>query len=239
MKVVRKIIEIDDEKCDGCGQCILGCAEGALKIIDGKARVIDDKFCDGLGACIGECPRNALTIVEREAEEFDEAAVEAHLESQQAPQAPQRGCPSAGIQMFVPRKMPEKTPDSKGSASALSHWPVQIRLIPPDAPFLKDADLLILADCSAVAYPAVQQDLIQGKVVMMGCPKFDPKEAYVRRFAEIFSRNHIRSVTSVYMEVPCCSGLPAIVLKGMKAAGADIPVRELVIGRDGSVLNDG
>lgn len=240
MKVIRKIIEIDEEKCDGCGQCILGCAEGALKIIDGKARVIDDKFCDGLGACIGECPQGALAIVEREAEEFDEAAVEAHLESQPPGAAPagcpSAGCPSAGIQMFVPRKTPESAPGSEETASALSHWPVQIRLVPPDAPFLKNADLLVLADCAAVAYPALQEDLIRNKVVLMGCPKFDPKAEYVQRFAEIFRRNAVKNVTVVYMEVPCCSGLPAIVLKGMAAAGATVPVREMVVARNGKIL---
>ena len=156
MKVLRKIIKIDDELCDGCGQCIPGCAEGALEIVDGKAKVVDDKFCDGLGACIGECPNGALTIVQREADEFDEEAVEKRLEEIQPEEEPVMacGCPSSQIMDFRTGGKPgEKNVPEFGTPaeSALSHWPVQIRLIPPDAPFLKGADLLILADCEGFA----------------------------------------------------------------------------------------
>ena len=193
MKIVRKIIEIDEEKCDGCGQCVIGCAEGALEIIDGKAKVTSDNLCDGLGACIGECPQGALEIVEREAEAFDEVAVEAHLERQQAAAPAQPagdtlpcGCPSAQLQSFAPQTACQKAnepTDLKASAkspaptgevpSALMHWPVQVRLIPPTAPFLKGADLLVVADCVPVAFPSLHQDFLQGRAVMVGCPKFD------------------------------------------------------------------
>jgi NAD-dependent dihydropyrimidine dehydrogenase PreA subunit len=245
MKVKRKIIEIDEERCDGCGLCVPSCAEGSLAVIDGKARVIADNLCDGLGACLGECPQDALHIVEREAEEFDEVAVEKHL-AQQGPSAdphgPVRagGCPSAGVQMFVPDAACEtanRPSPVSGGDSALSHWPVQIRLVPPAAPFLKGADLLVLADCAAVAHAGVQKDFIQGRVVMMGCPKFDDAQSYIEKFTEIFQTAGIRSITTVYMEVPCCAGLPFIVKKALADSGATIPVKEVVIGTRGNVLD--
>ena len=246
MKVMRKIIEIDDEKCDGCGQCVPSCAEGALAIVDGKARVISDKYCDGLGACMGDCPNGALKIVEREAEEFDEEAVEEMLserEKQQGkePETLACGCPSTHIQEFAPAATSCQQANApkvmeQGGESALSHWPVQIRLVPPNAPFLKNADLLVLADCSAVAFPALHQDLIKGKVVMMGCPKFDEVEEYIRKFAEIFTMADINSVTTVVMEVPCCAGMPTIVQKGMQTAGKNVPMEEITVSVRGQVL---
>jgi ferredoxin len=241
MKVVRKIIEIDEELCDGCGQCVTGCAEGALAIIDEKARVISDNLCDGLGACIGECPTGALQIVEREAEEFDETAVEKHLEQQSSEQAIGKpvvggGCPSAGIKIFAP-KAQETGPAPKSSGdevpSALSHWPIKLRLVPPHAPFLKGADLLVLADCGAIAFPTLHRDLLQGRVVLAGCPKFDDLDLYEERFSQIFSQADIRTITVVRMEVPCCAGLQTLVLKSLKASGADIPVEEIVISPKG------
>ncbi len=243
---MRKIIQIDDEKCDGCGQCIPSCAEGALEIVDGKARVVAEKFCDGLGACLGECPNDALTIIEREAEEFDEEAVEHHLSTQEEKaDKPEKvlpcGCPSATIQDFAPPKTPCQQANAPRAMafdgeSTLTHWPIQIRLVPPDAGFLKNADLLVLADCSAVAFPTLHRDLLKGKVVLMGCPKFDEADEYVRRFAEIFRVADIRSITTVVMEVPCCSGLPMIVKKGMAAAGKTVPMEEVTISVRGKVL---
>ena len=184
MKVVRKVIEIDEDLCDGCGNCVPSCAEGALEIIDGKAKVIADIYCDGLGACLGECPTGALSIVQREADDFDDKAVEAHLAKQKKSE-PQEipfvsgGCPSARIQSFEPSAsvsaaapQPESAAAGEEVESALSHWPVQIMLVPPTAPFLKGADLLVLADCVPVAFPTVHRDFLKGKAVMMGCPKF-------------------------------------------------------------------
>ena len=246
MKVTRKIIQIDDERCDGCGNCVISCAEGALKIIDGKARVISDNLCDGLGACIGECPRDALHIIEREAEEFDEEAVEKHLETRKADAeekgAMPCGCPSTQIQSFAPTgSCPSaNVPRTQATAarSALSHWPVQIRLIPPTAPFLKGADLLVVADCVPVAFPTLHRDYLAGKAVMVGCPKFDDAQDYIDRFAEIFKTAGVRSVTTVVMEVPCCSGLPNIVKKGMEKAGVQVPSKQVTISTRGEVLEE-
>ena len=251
MKTVRKIIEIDEELCDGCGNCVPSCAEGALEIIDGKARVVGEIYCDGLGACLGECPMGALKLVEREADEFDEEAVEKRL-AQEKQQAPARetpafpgGCPSASLQNFALRKSaaaPSPCQEANKPAafaeaeSALSHWPVQIMLVPPTAPFLKGADLLVLADCVPVAFPTVHRDFIKGKVVMMGCPKFDNAQAYIEKFAQICKKSGIKSITSVIMEVPCCSGLPMIVKKGMQMAAVDIPMEEVVISTRGKIL---
>jgi ferredoxin len=245
MKVLRKIIEIDEELCDGCGQCIPSCAEGALEIVNGKAQIITDKLCDGLGACLGECPTGALKVIEREADEFDEEAVEEHLTKIEKETAKEQqhmpcGCPSTQIQTFVPIESHPETqiPPSAGieGESALSHWPVQIRLIPPKAPFLKGADLLVLADCAAVAYSRLQGDFIRGKVVMMGCPKFDGAEEYIEKFAEIFKTAGIKSITTVYMEVPCCSGLPMIVKKGLEKSGQTIPINDVIISTRGKLM---
>lgn len=245
MTVNRKIIEIDEERCDGCGNCVISCAEGALKIIDGKARVISDNLCDGLGACIGDCPQDALHIIEREAEEFDEDAVEKHLETRtdgaEAKGAMPCGCPSAQITSFAPTGGCQEANIPKAiaySESALSHWPVQIRLIPPTAPFLKGADLLVVADCVPLAFPNLHRDYLEGKAVMVGCPKFDDAQEYVDKFAEVFKTAGVRSVTTLVMEVPCCSGMPSIVRKGMEKAGVQVPSRQVTISTRGEVLEE-
>lgn len=248
MKVVRKIIQIDEELCDGCGSCVPACAEGALEIIDGKARVIADIYCDGLGACLGECPTGALTIVEREAEEFNEHAVEKMLAEKRPPEPaakPPRtvmpmagGCPGARLMASFepPAEAAPSAAAGPAEESALRHWPVQIMLVPPTAPFLKGADLLVLADCVPVAFPTLHRDFLRGKAVMMGCPKFDDAQAYIDKFAQIARLSGIRSITSVVMEVPCCSALPQIVKQGLAAAGADIPMEEVVISVRGKIL---
>ena len=245
MKIKRKIVEIDEEKCNGCGQCILGCAEGALAIVDGKAKVISDNLCDGLGACIGECPEDALKIIEREAEAFDEEAVEAHLEAQKTQEAPQAkampcGCPSTQIQSFspCPSAQVKAQPTATGQASALSHWPVQIKLVPPHAPFLKGADLLVVADCVPVSFPSFHQDFLQGKAIMIGCPKFDDAEEYIEKFAAIFATSGINSITTVVMEVPCCSGLPVMVQKGREKSGSQMPINQVVVSTRGQILEE-
>lgn len=246
MKVVRKIIEIDEELCDGCGQCVPGCAEGALQIIDGKARVVADKYCDGLGACIGECPTGALKIVERKTDAFDKEAVAAYLSDKkddwdEMMDSLACGCPSSTIQTFEPfvphRESARSAGTGKTGGSSLTHWPIQIRLVPPTAPFLRGADLLVIADCTAVALPTLHRDLLKGKVVLMGCPKFDDAQDYIRRFADIFRTAGIRSVTTVVMEVPCCSGLPVIVRRGMEAACKEIPLEEIVVSTRGEILS--
>jgi NAD-dependent dihydropyrimidine dehydrogenase PreA subunit len=245
MKIMRKIVEIDDELCDGCGQCVPACAEGAIEIVDGKARLVAEKYCDGLGACLGECPNGAIRVIEREAEDFDEKAVESYLkEKQQSAQSQPVmetlacGCPSTQVQTFIPNVSGHDVHehvDQTRSGSTLAHWPVQINLVPVNAPFLKGADLLIAADCTPVAYPNFHQDFLKDRVVMIGCPKFDDVEGYIQKFTDIFKTANIKSVTCLIMEVPCCSGLPVMVKRAMEAAGKDIPVKEVVISNRGDV----
>ena len=231
---MRKIIEIDEERCDGCGECVPACAEGAIEVIDGKARVVAEKYCDGLGACMGECPNDALTIVEREAEDFDEVAVEEFLkEKEQKQEKPLQtpGCPSAQFQTIMPAAEQEGT-------SSLTHWPIQIHLVQPQAPFLKGADLLVAADCTAFSCAGFHQDYLKGKVVLIGCPKFDDQEAYVQKFTGIFRSADIKSITVLVMEVPCCSGLPVIIQHAMKAAQKEIPMETVVISTRGEMLKN-
>lgn len=241
MKVMRKIIEIDEDKCTGCGQCVVACAEGAIEIRDGKAKIIRDLLCDGLGACIGECPEDALRIIEREADEFNEEAVHDHLktiEKKEEAKPMACGCPSTQIQDFAGQGACQAANAPKafsGEASALTHWPVQIKLVPPTAPFLKGADLLVVADCVPVAYPSLHKDLLQGRAVMMGCPKFDNADEYVDKFAQVFKEAGLKSVTVALMEVPCCSGLSMIVKKAMAKSGMSIPVKEVVVGVRGTI----
>jgi ferredoxin len=242
MKVMRRIVKIDEELCDGCGQCVPGCAEGAMEIIDGKARLVSESYCDGLGACLGECPNGAITIVEREADDFDEEAVEAYLKekAEKPVEVPLAcGCPSTQVQTFIPTASgKEAIADNSQlrTQSTLSHWPVQINLVPPTAPFLKGADLLVAADCTPLAYPNFHKDFLKDKVVMIGCPKFDDVEDYILKFTEIFKNADIKSITALIMEVPCCSGLPMIVKRAMDAAGKDIPMEEIVVSVKGDIL---
>jgi ferredoxin len=244
MHVTRKIIEIDEELCNGCGQCVPACAEGAIQVIDGKARLVKDRYCDGLGACLGECPTGALTIIEREAEEFNEEAVEEYLrargqDEKRAEPTLACGCPSTQVQSFKvsPSHHKDHKADTHDSlASALSHWPVQIRLVPPTAPFLKGAHLLVAADCTPVAYPHFHRDFLEGKAVMVGCPKFDDVQEYVQKFADIFKMADIKGITVVVMEVPCCQGLPVIIKKAMELAGKEIPLDQVIISSRGEIL---
>jgi len=237
MTITRKIIQIDENLCDGCGQCVIACAEAAIEIIDGKARVVADRYCDGLGACLGECPQNALTIIEREADAFDEKAVEDRLLQQQLQDAgiPARHCPSTQTRQFA--ACPTPAPSQHGASdSQLSTWPVQLKLISPDAPFLQDADLLVASDCTPFAYPDFHADFLQNRVLVSGCPKLDDQEAYVQKFTSIFEHNTIKSVTVVVMEVPCCNGMPMIVEKALQASGKKVPVETVVIGIEGGII---
>jgi Pyruvate/2-oxoacid:ferredoxin oxidoreductase delta subunit len=244
MSTLRKIVEIDESLCNGCGNCIVSCAEGALQIIEGKAKLLEERYCDGLGACLGECPTGALKVIERHAEDFDERAVEHHLAEvretpQHVPETLPCGCPSTHLQTFAPKTACNKVNQPLGNLpteSALSHWPVQIRLVPAGAPFFRNADLLVIADCTAIAYPDFHRDLLAGKVVLMGCPKFDDVQHYVEKFTEIFQKANIRSVSTVVMEVPCCQGLPVIVKKAMENAGKRVPMEYLVVGLQGDIL---
>lgn len=248
MPEYRDIIEIDEEKCNGCGQCILACAEGALKIVGGKAKLVGDLFCDGLGACLGECPEGALKIVQRQAEAFDEEAVEELLAEQKAAQAepaPAGGCPGSralplagGGDCPGSRAMPLGGGGQSPGAgvSTLGHWPIKLQLLSPQAPFLKDADLVLLADCAAVSYPNVHAELLPGKAVALACPKLDDAQAHIDKLATLLAGAKPRSITVVIMEVPCCKGLEIIVQRALDKAGLNIPVGRMLVARDGRVL---
>ncbi len=229
----RQIIEIDEELCNGCGECIPACKEGALKIINGKAKLISDKYCDGLGHCLGHCPTGALKVVEREAEEFDEEAVQKFTASSDVElQESECSCPGAKVQSGSKQGLSQ---NQEKSQSALSHWPVQIRLVPPKAPFLQKAHLLVTADCVPVSYVDYHRDFLQGRVALLGCPKFDDAQSYVQKFADIFGVADISEVTVLMMEVPCCSGLLGIVQKAKDFAGINCPIHKIVISTDGSI----
>ena len=239
MKKLRKIIEINEELCNGCGQCVPDCAEGSLKIIDGKARLVADNLCDGLGACLGSCPTGALQIIERVGDEFDEKAVETFLkkEEKEEIEAP-RTCPSSQLKTQQISTCQSVNNPTAISGSTLSHWPVRISLIPASAPFLENCDLLVTADCTAIAYPNINSDFVKGRVVMMGCPKFDDQPFYVDRFSEIFKTRSLNSLTVLIMEVPCCGAMVQIIKKALAASGADTKIRLVVISTNGMIIED-
>lgn len=248
--VVRKIIKIDEEKCTGCGQCVTKCAEGALAIIDGKARVVKNSFCDGLGACIGECPEDALEIVERDVDEFDEKAVEEHLNkigkkhtthSHDDMHAGHHhggaSCPSAKPMILEPKKCCDDG-GWHGATSNLGHWPIQLMLVPETAPFLKGKELIVLADCVAVAYPNLHSKFLRGNAVVMGCPKFDDGEIYAKKLKGMIENSGIGGISVVNMEVPCCFGLLRIVETAVKGASRKIPFKQYVVGISGEIISE-
>jgi len=225
-KIMRKIVKIDEEKCNGCGECALACAEGALQIINGKAKLISEQYCDGLGACLGECPQGAITIEEREAEEFNEEAVERHLHPE--PEIP-CACPSAAIAQFAQAEV-DPSPSTVVLKSMLAHWPIQLRLVPPFASFLKNADLLLAADCAPFAYATFHQDFLPGHALLIACPKLDNHEAHLAKLTDILKMAEPRSLTVVHMEVPCCFGLVHMAKQAIQASGKDIPFHGITIG---------
>ena len=224
--VKRKIVEINEEKCNGCGQCIPNCAEGALKIIEGKARLVSDVYCDGLGACLGHCPQDAIQIIERDAPEFDEEAVHEYLKTLE----PAISCRAVTSLIDEPVQAKPVHQDS-----ALRHWPVQLYLVPVKAPFWDNADLLLMADCVAVAQPELHSRLLSGRSVMVGCPKFDDARAYVEKLTQILRQNNVRSLTVANMEVPCCSGLRRVAEIALEQSGKLIPSQSLVVSVKGEI----
>jgi len=241
VRIKRQIIKIDEGKCNGCGACVPACKEGALQIVDGKARLVSEVYCDGLGACLGDCPTGALTIEEREVEAFDEKAVEEHLTSSGHGSRVTGhddlpcGCPGT-MARRIERKEP--SPVSTGNQqSQLNQWPIQLALIPAEAPYLKNADLVLLADCTAVAYANLHRDFLKGKVIAMACPKLDDAEPYVEKLAQMMSSNDFNSVEVVMMEVPCCGGLSYIMDRAKERSGVDINVRKTIISIEGNVLS--
>ncbi len=251
-RVVRQIVKIDEEKCDGCGLCIPACKEGALQIVHGKAKLVSEVYCDGLGACLGHCPQGAISIVEEEAEEFDEKAVEDHLKAnEEAPEGKvpepahpfphEHGCPGARIMSFTAKKKSGPCPagtDESEPGSALSQWPVQLTLVPVAAPYLQGADLLIAADCVPFAYANFHNRLLEGKALLIACPKLDETAPYVQKLAKIFSECRPKSITVAHMEVPCCFGLGNLVQEAIRLSGKKLPVRDVTISIQGEILAD-
>ena len=236
-KLKRKIVKIDEEKCNGCGSCVTACAEGALKIIDGKAKLISEKYCDGLGVCLGECPQDAIIIEEREADEFNEEAVKRHLEAKECrDEKLPCGCPSATVTQFERKAAAAvATDDTKAQESMLGHWPVQLTLVPVNAPFLRGADLVLAAHCTPFAYAGFHRDFLKDHALVIACPKLDDFSAHQAKLTEIMRHSGVKSVTVVRMEVPCCSGLTHMVKESISASGNDIPFSEVVIGVKGDL----
>lgn len=242
--VLRNIIKIDESLCNGCGNCIVACSEGAIKLVDGKAQVVSDTFCDGLGACIGECPVGALTIEQREAEAFDEEAAKAHLDQYKSPEARPRekqdSGPVAPCNVAFHRQLDAglgRHMRKLSSSSQLSSWPIQMRLAHADAPYFKGARLLIAADCSAFACPSISE-FIKGRIVLIGCPKLDETGSFVGKLAEIIHSNEIKEITILHMEVPCCSNLVRLVSQSIRKSGKDIPYEQSICMIDGSVAKE-
>jgi len=246
----RKIVRIDEERCNGCGLCLPNCAEGALQVVDGKARLIGDKFCDGLGACLGHCPQDAIAIIDREAENFDEKVVETYLHHRKEfkptsephpkpePAPSFANCPSSKAVQFKALGPRMEAQSSTLKVSMLSQWPVQLKLVPVNASYFEDADLLVVADCVPFAYANFHQDFLKGKAVVVGCPKLDDAQYYKEKLTEIFKTNLIKSVTVPYMEVPCCFGLVMATEEAVRTSGKNIPIKKIKIGIRGEIQDE-
>ncbi len=242
MMTTRKIVQIDEAKCNGCGECIPNCPEGALEIVDGKAKLVRDKYCDGLGACLGTCPQDAITIVEREAEDFDEQAVAAHHSRGDRHSADAHGhgahaagCPGAAVMDLGSDLDADAPATDTGRRSALAQWPVQLHLVPPDAPFFDGADVLLAADCTAFALAEFHERLLRGRRILVACPKLDDTTPYEEKLTAILRENEIRSLTVAHMEVPCCYGLVTLARKAAQLSGKDIPLQEVAVTLRGEV----
>lgn len=230
--MIRKIITINEEKCNGCGLCAEACHEGAIGMVNGKARLLRDDYCDGLGDCLPACPTGAITFEEREAADYDEAAVEAHKAKRAAAKFKAKDSRTAGAVDTAGYASTSGMSEAAPIESQLANWPVQIKLAPIQAPYFEDADLLIAADCSAYAYGNFHKDFIEGKITLMGCPKLDMVD-YSEKLTELFASNTIRSITLTRMEVPCCGGLEYAVKQAIAASGKDIPLKVVTIGING------
>ena len=227
--MIRNIVQIDEEKCNGCGLCAEACHESAIIITDGKAKLIRDDYCDGLGNCLPVCPTGAISIIQREADPFDEETVLKNIAAQKANE--HSGCPGT---MHKPLQKEAEQGASPKLSSHLGQWPVQLKLVAPNASFFDDADLLIAADCTAYAYGDFHRDFMDGHVVMIACPKLDDAD-YAEKLAEILRTHTIRSLEIVRMEVPCCGGLEHYVKKAIALSGKELPLKTTVITIDGKV----
>jgi Pyruvate/2-oxoacid:ferredoxin oxidoreductase delta subunit len=237
-KILRKIIQIDEMKCNGCGECLNSCAEGALALVNGKARLIKEKYCDGLAACLNECPQGALNIVEREADIFDEEEASRHVEDLKEKKKPLPcGCAGSAEQEIERACSCSGKENNFRQESKLSHWPVQLTLVTPGAKFLDGRDAVLIADCVPFAYPNLHQDFLEDQAVLVACPKLDNAEAHLVRLTEIIKKSNLKSLTVLRMEVPCCSGLTRIARKAILDSGANLNFKEVVIGIKGDLKN--
>ena len=241
----RKIVQIDESKCDGCGQCVPNCHEGALQIIDGKARLVKDQYCDGLGACLGHCPQDAIRIIEREAESFSEDEVKKNLSQRPVAGTPDAlihaahghaGCPSVRAMSLTQTLRPAVPPvGSPESVSQLRNWPLELSLVPVNAPYLNGADLLIAADCVGFTMPDFHSRFLQGRILVIACPKLDDSAMHAEKLAAMFGAASIASVTVVHMEVPCCFGLRMMVEEAIEKSGKTIPFKDVTVSIQGQV----
>ncbi len=247
----REIIKIDPEKCDGCGLCVSACAEGALQLVDGKAKLVSESYCDGLGACLPECPSGAITIEEREAAPFDEAAVQKHLEKKELEESCAEadplctisnldcGCRGTEVRTIQPAAPPPVGSSSRAPAAAsqLRQWPCQLRLVPVNAPYLDRAHLLIAADCTAYAYANLHEAFMRGKITLIACPKLDQFD-YAAKLAEILKQHEIKSIAVLKMDVPCCGGLLETIKSALRSSGKLIPWHVVTISKDGNIVEE-
>jgi len=233
---VRNVVRIDEAKCTGCGLCATACAEGAIKIINGKARLISESYCDGLGACLSHCPEGAITIEQREAAAFDEEAVKAQLGPKSPPHVePLFVCPGMAAQQLTRDDSPAQN-DEAEIASHLGQWPVQLKLVSPTASYFADADLLLVADCVPFAMGDFHRRFLRGRSIAVGCPKLDDVRFYIDKVAQILRANRLRSLTVIHMEVPCCSGLTRVVREAIASTGKPMAFQDVTISLRGSVL---
>jgi Pyruvate/2-oxoacid:ferredoxin oxidoreductase delta subunit len=231
--VLRDVIKIDESKCDGCGLCAKACAEKAIGIINGKAKLISQTYCDGLGVCLGHCPKDAITIEKQQAQAFDEQAVRKHLSKKAEPELP-CGCPGTMTQVLN-RDSDCVSSNSGPVESELSHWPVKIKLVSPNAPFLKNADVLLVGDCVPFAMGDFHK-LLRDHVVLVGCPKLDDADYYVEKLAQIFAANDLESLSVIHMEVPCCFGLSRIAQSAVEKSGVKLKISDLTVSLKGKIL---
>ncbi|MFC1718707.1 ATP-binding protein [Candidatus Poribacteria bacterium] len=240
--MLREIVNIDEEKCNGCGLCVVACAEAAIEVIDGKAKLVSEIYCDGLGACLGECPEDAITIEKREAVEFDEEATEKHIEQlkqkEQKEKVPLTGCPGSMARQMERRPAATDDVPAEATPSELTNWPVQLMLVSPNAPYFQDADILLVADCAPFAMADFHARFLRGKPLIIGCPKLDDAGFYVEKLTELLKNSSPKSLTVVHMEVPCCSGLSYIASKALEASGVDIPTSDVTVSIQGEVLDE-
>lgn len=233
--MIRRIIEINEEKCNGCGLCAEACHEGAIGMVNGKARLLRDDYCDGLGDCLPACPADAIRFVEREAAAYDVEAVRAHQKHKNTAPLP-CGCPGTQARELRPHTAAKASaPSPAPTESQLRQWPVQIKLVPVQAPYYENAELLIAADCTAYAYAGFHQDFMKGKITLMGCPKLDSID-YTEKLTEIIRQNTIKNVTVVRMEVPCCGGIEQAVVNAVQNSGKKIPCQIITLSTQGKIL---